>query len=70
MEKIYKNDELLQLTSGSYLIHDSSVTRFDIYLHDYQLCIDVYFSSIFKSDKQLKIHFTDIIRYQFLYLNT
>lgn len=45
MEKIYKNDELLELTNGSYLIHDSSVTRFDIYIQDYHLCIDVYFDS-------------------------
>jgi hypothetical protein len=67
MEEIYKNDDLLQLTSGSYYIHDSSVSRFDIYQQDHQLCIDVYFNSIKKPYRQLKIHFWGIIKYQFLY---
>ena len=69
MEPIYKNEELLKLTAGTYLIHDASVTRFDIYLANYELCIDVYFESIRKSDKQFKIHFTGITKYQFLYTN-
>jgi hypothetical protein len=72
METIYKNDELLQLTKGTYYIHDSLVSRFDIYRQDYQLQIDVYFNSEdprSKKGKKLKIHFTDIIRYQFLYSN-
>ena len=72
METIYKNDQLLQLTKWTYYIHDSSVSRFDIYLQDSQLYIDVYFNSgdsRSKNGKVLKIHFTDIIRYQFLYSN-
>ncbi|MDP9077978.1 MAG: hypothetical protein M3O71_11175 [Bacteroidota bacterium] len=67
MEEIYKNDDLLQLIWGSYHIHDSSVNRFDIYQRNYQLCIDVYFDSTKKPHKQLKIHFSGIIKYQFLY---
>ena len=72
MENIYKNDELLRLTNGCTFIRDSVVTRFDIYLQDHQLCIDVYLNlefSRFKAEKRLKIHFRDIIRYQFLYSN-
>jgi len=70
METIYKNEELLQLTKGNYYIHDSVVSRFDIYMQNYQLSIDVYFNSgnvRYKNEKQLKIHFSDIIRYQFIY---
>ena len=70
MEAIYKNDELLELTKGSSYLFDTSVTRLDIYLKEYQLCIDVYFNlkfSAFKAEKQLKIHFMDIIRYQFIH---
>jgi hypothetical protein len=72
MEATYKNDALLQLTKGSAYLFDASVTRFDIYLEVYQLYIDVYFilaDPRFKAKKQLKIHFRDIIRYQFLYCN-
>lgn len=68
MEVTYKDDELLKINSGSQYIHDSTISRFDIYEHEYQLCIDVYFISI-KGGKQLKIHFTGIIRYQFSYSN-
>jgi hypothetical protein len=66
MEKTYKNEALLELTRGSYYIHDSSVSRLDIYQSD-QLNINIYFNSIVKHAKQLKIHFSGIIRYQFLY---
>jgi len=72
MEIIYKNDELLKLTKGPVNILDSSVTRFDIYYQENQLHIDVYFNLIykrFKTEKQLKIHFSDITRYQFVYSN-
>lgn len=40
-----KNEELLKINSGSYYIHDSTVSRFDIYESDYQLCIDIYFGN-------------------------
>ena len=72
MVETYKNDALLQLTSGSYYIHDSTVSRFDIYQQAHELFIDVYFNSWdrkLKVDKQLKVNFSGIIKYQFLYSN-
>ncbi|MES2376423.1 MAG: hypothetical protein V4553_07585 [Bacteroidota bacterium] len=68
MENTFKNDEVLALTSGSYLIHDSSVTRFDIQLKDRILNIDVYFVSIDRNTKAnvgLKISFVDVSEYSF-----
>jgi hypothetical protein len=70
METIYKNDELLELTKGSSFIRDSLVTRFDIYQQEFRLNVDVYLNlgfSRFKAEKKLKIHCSDIIRYQFLH---
>ena len=68
MEESYKNDALIELTNDSYYIHDATVSRFDIYLQNHQLCIDVYFHSILpKITKTLKIHFSNVIKYQFLY---
>ncbi|MES2278186.1 MAG: hypothetical protein V4592_19305 [Bacteroidota bacterium] len=70
MEAVYKNEELLKLTAGSYYIHDAVVARFDIYQQDFKLCIDVYFASLnrkLKREPQLKIHFIDVIEYSFYY---
>ena len=72
MNEIYKNEALIELTNGTYYIHDSTVSRFDIYEQNHQLCIDVYFNSgniKYNNERQLKIHFEDIIKYQFLYNN-
>ncbi len=70
MKTVYRNDELLELAKGSYLIHDSSITRFDIFYEKHQLHIDVYFNSFFsgmQNSRKLKIRFSDVIKYQFSY---
>jgi len=70
MEEVYKNQELLKLVRGTYYIHDSAVSRFDIYQQNDELLIDVYFNSWdrkLKINRLLKIHFSGIIKYQFLY---
>ncbi|QKJ32393.1 hypothetical protein HQ865_22395 [Mucilaginibacter mali] len=73
MEPVYKNEDLLKLTKGSYYIHDAVVSRFDIYMSDYKLCIDVYFISrnrIQQTETTLRVHFADVIEYGFYYNNT
>ena len=68
MEKIYRDEEVLELTEGTYFIHDASVTRFDIAYQEHRLCIDVYFTSI-QSKKwaktQIKLRFVDVLEYSF-----
>jgi hypothetical protein len=69
MEYINRNEELIQQSfAGGYYILDSMITRFDIYIQDYILFIDVYFSlprHRFKADKNLKLHFIDVKEYEF-----
>jgi hypothetical protein len=64
MEYINKNEELIeQSLAGRYYILDSEITRFDIYMEDDIVFIDVYFSlpyHRFKADKVLKLHFIDV----------
>lgn len=46
MQSIYTDNEVLELTAGSYIIHDASVSRFDIYLKEHRRYADIYFISI------------------------
>lgn len=46
MKQIYQDEEVLEVTRGSYIIHDASVTKIDIYMHEHRLHIDIYFTSI------------------------
>ncbi len=68
MEYINKNEELIEQSfAGRYYILDSTITRFDIYIQDYILYTDVYFSlpyHRFKADKILKLHFIDVSEYE------
>lgn len=67
MEFINRNEELLrQAVPGGYYILDSSITRFDIYIEDYTIFIDVYFElpyHRFKTKKVLKLHFIEVTEY-------
>jgi hypothetical protein len=68
MERTYRDEEVLELTQGTYFIHDASVTRFDIAYEDYRLCIDVYFTSIQAkrwAKTQIKLCFLDVLEYSF-----
>jgi hypothetical protein len=69
MEYINRNEELIQQSfTGGYYILDSMITRFDIYIQDHILFIDVYFSlphHRFRADKNLKLHFIDVKEYEF-----
>nr|WP_294947262.1 hypothetical protein [uncultured Mucilaginibacter sp.] len=68
MGKIYKDEEVFELTHGTYFIHDASVTQFDIAYQDYRLCIDVYFTSIQAkrwTKTQIKLRFVDVLEYSF-----
>jgi hypothetical protein len=68
MEKIYRDEEVLEVTRGTYFIHDASVTRFDITNQDQRLCIDVYFTSIQSkkwAETQIKLRLVDVLEYSF-----
>ncbi|MBD1365330.1 hypothetical protein IDJ77_16050 [Mucilaginibacter sp. ZT4R22] len=68
MEKIYRNEEVLELTQGTYFIHDASVTRFDIAYQEHRLCIDVCFTSIQSkkwAETQIKLRFVNVLEYSF-----
>jgi len=69
MEYINRNEELLkQSIPKGYYILDSEITRFDVYLKNYQVHIDVYFSLPyyrFNADKKLKLHFIGVTEYEF-----
>lgn len=68
MEYIGKNETLIEQSfAGKYYILDSMITRIDIYLQEYIVFIDVYFSlpfHRFKADKILKLHFIDVSEYE------
>ena len=67
MELINKNETYLNDPEGYYLL-DSTITRFDIYVDQVGLLIDVYFSlpfHRFKEDKQLKLHCVGVKEYEF-----
>jgi hypothetical protein len=68
MEKIYRDEEVLELTRGTYFIHDASVTRFEISYENHRLHIDVFFTSINSErwpETKLKLRFIDVIEYGF-----
>ncbi|TFF37462.1 hypothetical protein [Mucilaginibacter psychrotolerans] len=68
MERIYRDEEVLELSQGTYFIHDAIVTRFDINQEDHRLQIEVYFTSIDSKwwpETKLKLRFIDIIEYGF-----
>jgi hypothetical protein len=68
MQSVYKNEEVLTLTSGSYIIHDASVTKFDIYTLEHRLYVDVYFTSIASKrivQTKFKLSFIDVLEYSF-----
>jgi len=73
MEYIDKNEELIRRSyAEKYYILDSMITRFDVYIEDYVVFIDVYFSlpyHRFKGDKVLKLHFIGVTEYEFYWNN-